>query len=59
MAVHRQCPLTRFYRESQTDIEQAIAPGECVMAHVWNEALANLREQGIPVAFASPNFYAA
>lgn len=49
-----QRPLTRFYWESQTDMEQAIASGECVMAYAWNEALVNLREQGIPVAFASP-----
>ena len=49
-----QRPLTRFYWESQTDMEQAIASGECVMAYAWNEALVNLREQDIPVAFASP-----
>ncbi len=50
----RQRPLARFYWESQTDMEQAVATGECVMAYAWNEALVNLLEQGIPVAFAAP-----
>ena len=50
----KQLPLARFYWESQTDMEQAIASGECVMGYAWNEALVNLREQGIPVAFANP-----
>ena len=49
-----QRPLVRFYWESQTDMEQAIASGECVAAYAWNEALINLNEQGVPVAFAAP-----
>jgi spermidine/putrescine transport system substrate-binding protein len=49
-----QRPLVRFYWESQTDMEQAIASGECVAGYAWNEALVNLTEQGIPVAFAAP-----
>tara|TARA_B100000676_G_scaffold274556_1_gene294121 strand:+ start:7781 stop:8905 length:1125 start_codon:yes stop_codon:yes gene_type:complete len=50
----KQRPLVRFYWESQTDMEQAIASGECVMGYAWNEALVNLTEQGVPVAFAAP-----
>jgi spermidine/putrescine transport system substrate-binding protein len=50
----KQRPLARFFWESQTDMEQSIATGECVMAYAWNEALVNLREQGIPVAYANP-----
>jgi len=49
-----QRSLVRYYWESQTDMEQSIASGECVMAYAWNEALVNLREQGIPVAYANP-----
>ena len=49
-----QRDLVRFYWESQTDMEQAIASGECVAGYAWNEALVNLSEQGIPVAFAAP-----
>ncbi len=50
----KQRPLVRFYWDSQTDMEQAIASGECVVGYAWNEALVNLAEQGVPVAFASP-----
>ncbi len=50
----KQRPLARFYWESQTDMEQAVATGECVVAYAWNEALVNLLEQDIPVAFATP-----
>lgn len=49
-----QRKLVRFYWESQTDMEQAIANGECVMAYSWNSSLLNLLDQGIPVKFASP-----
>ncbi len=49
-----QRPLVRFYWDSQTDMEQAIASGECVAGYAWNEALVNLTEQGVPVAFAAP-----
>ncbi|MDE0044552.1 MAG: extracellular solute-binding protein [bacterium] len=50
----KQRDLVRFYWDSQTDMEQAIASGECVVAYAWNEALVNLLDQGIPVAFAAP-----
>ena len=49
-----QRPLVRFYWESQTDMEQAIASGECVAGYAWNEALVNLTNEGVPVAFAAP-----
>lgn len=52
--VRKQRPLARFYWESQTDMEQAIASGECVVGYAWNEALVNLTDQGVPVAFAAP-----
>lgn len=35
-------------------MEQAVATGECVVAYAWNEALVNLLDQGIPVAFSTP-----
>ena len=52
--VRAQRPLVRFYWESQTDLEQALATGECVAGYAWNESLVNLLEQDIPVAFAAP-----
>ena len=42
----KQRDLVRFYWDSQTDMEQAIASGECVVAYAWNEALVNLLDQG-------------
>jgi len=50
----KQRGLVRMYWDSQTDMEQAIASGECVVGYAWNEALVNLTEQGIPVAYANP-----
>ena len=50
----KQRDLVRFYWDSQTDMEQAVATGECVVAYAWNEALVNLLDQGVPVAFAAP-----
>ena len=50
----KQRDLIRFYWDSQTDMEQAMASGECVVAYAWNEALINLLDQDVPVAFAAP-----
>lgn len=46
--------LVRMYWESQTDLEHALATGECIAGYAWNESLVNLMEQDIPVAFAAP-----
>lgn len=50
----KQRALVRMYWDSQTDMEQAIASGECVVGYAWNEAMVNLSRQGIPVAYANP-----
>jgi spermidine/putrescine-binding protein len=44
----------RFYWDDQSEAEQAIASGEVVVAYAWNAALKNLKDQGIPVAYANP-----
>ena len=50
----QQRGLVRMYWDSQTDMEQAIASGECVAGYAWNEAMVHLTEQGVPVAYANP-----
>ena len=50
----QQRGLVRLYWDSQTDMEQAIASGECIAGYAWNEAMVNLSAQGIPVAYANP-----
>ncbi|MFQ5984438.1 MAG: PotD/PotF family extracellular solute-binding protein [Alphaproteobacteria bacterium] len=49
-----QRPLLRFYTNSQTEWEQALAAGEVVAAASWNGTITRLREDGLPVAFMSP-----
>jgi spermidine/putrescine-binding protein len=52
--VEKQARLVRFYWNSQTEIETALASGEIVAAYAWNSAVKTLKEQGIPVAYAVP-----
>ena len=44
----------RFYWTDPTEIEQALASGEVVLAYSWNGSAANLKAQGIPVTFMDP-----
>jgi len=52
--LRKQRDLVRFYWDDQSEAEQAIASGEVVTAYAWNAALKNLKDQGIPVAYANP-----
>lgn len=52
--VEASVKLSRFYWNDQTEIEQALAAGEIVAAYAWNSAVKNLRDQGVPVAYAVP-----
>jgi spermidine/putrescine transport system substrate-binding protein len=52
--LQKQRDLSRFYWNSQSEIEQGLATGEIVIAYAWNQALLNLLEQGIPVKYAVP-----
>lgn len=50
----KQKTLMRFYWDSQTSMEQAMASGEVVAAYGWNSSYATLKAAGIPVAYARP-----
>ena len=50
----KQKKLLRFYWDSTTTMEQAMAAGEVVAAYAWNSSYLALKNQGIPVAFANP-----
>jgi spermidine/putrescine transport system substrate-binding protein len=52
--LQEQLPLLRFYSNSMTDVEQALASGELVAAVTWNSSFLELTNQGLPVAFANP-----
>src|SRR4030095_5453887 len=49
-----QKPLLRFYWNDQTNMEQASASGEMVASSAWSVWAATLQDQGVPVAFVSP-----
>ncbi len=44
----------RFYWTDPTQIEQALAAGEIVLAYSWNGSAKNLKSQGLEVAFMDP-----
>jgi spermidine/putrescine transport system substrate-binding protein len=50
----RQRPLLRYYSNSTTDIELALASGEVVAATTWNDSPFRLLERGVPVKFMRP-----
>jgi spermidine/putrescine transport system substrate-binding protein len=52
--LREQRPLLRFYSNSLTDIERALAAGEVVAAVTWNDSYIRLVEQGLPVKFMNP-----
>ena len=51
-----QRPLLRFYTNSVTEWEQALASGELVAAASWNNTITTLSKDGLPtpVAFMFP-----
>lgn len=52
--LEKQVKLSRFYWNSQTEIETALASGELVAAYAWNDAYVRLKKQGVPVAYMKP-----
>ena len=44
----------KFYWESPTVIEQAMATGEIVASYGWSESFVRLKKEGVPVAYANP-----
>lgn len=52
--LREQLPLLRYYANSPTDIENALASGELVAGVTWNDSYTRLQEAGIPVKFMTP-----
>lgn len=44
----------RFYWSDQSTAEQSLASGEIVAAYAWNDAVARLKKQGLPVSYMNP-----
>ncbi len=52
--LRQQQSLVRMYTDDMTTLEQALASGELVAAMTWNSSPVELKNQGVPVAFAKP-----
>jgi len=52
--LQKQRDLLRFIWTSQTEALQALASGEIVAMYAWNDAYAQLRAEGVPVAYMQP-----
>ncbi len=52
--LRKQRELVRFYWDSPTEYQQAMATGEIAIAYAWNDGLKALREQGLPVQYMIP-----
>jgi spermidine/putrescine transport system substrate-binding protein len=50
----KQKPLLRFYWDTNTTVEGALASGELVAASGWNSSVITLRKQGVNVKFMQP-----
>lgn len=50
----KQRELVRFYWNAAADYQQAMASGELAIAYAWNDGLAALRRQGLPVKYMRP-----
>ena len=50
----KQLPLLRYYSNSMTDVQQALASGELVAAVTWNDSALTLSSDGLPVKFMKP-----
>ena len=53
-ALQVQLPLLRFYSNSMTDVENALASGELIAAATWNSSWVALKDQGLDVGFMTP-----
>jgi len=52
--LEEQRELLLYYWTDQTAVEQALASSELVAAYAWNNAVVNLKKQGLPVAYMNP-----
>jgi spermidine/putrescine transport system substrate-binding protein len=52
--LREQLPLLRYYANSPTDIENALASGELVAGVTWNDSYTRLKDSGVPVKFMKP-----
>lgn len=52
--VKKQRELMAFYWTGISNVEQALATGDLVAAYAWNEGLASLKAQGVPVCSCGP-----
>lgn len=52
--LREQLPLLRYYANSPTDVQQALASGEIVAGVAWNDSYNALRGEGIPVKWMTP-----
>lgn len=52
--LRQQRPLVREYTDDMTTLEQMLASGELVAAMTWNSSPVELKNQGVPVAYANP-----
>ena len=50
----KQKPLMRFYWDSNSAVEQALASGELVAATGWNSSVVTLTGQGVNIKYANP-----
>lgn len=46
--------IARFLWTDATTLQQAMASGEIVACYAWNDLIANLQAEGVPVAYANP-----
>ncbi len=51
----KQKPLIRFYGDSNSAVEQALASGELVASTGWNSSVVALSSQGVNIKLANPN----
>jgi len=52
--LRKQRDNTKFFWSTQAEIEQSLASGEIVAAYAWNDAVARLKKQGVPIGYMNP-----
>lgn len=50
----RAVNTSKFLWTDSSEVQQAMASGEIVAAYAWNDLVANLRAEGVPVEYARP-----
>ena len=52
--LEQQRSLLRFYWTDPSQLEQAIATGEVVIAYAWAASASTLKKQGVPITYMQP-----